>query len=141
MILTERAPLERLLPAVPARFRALVAVAAGTGLRWGEVAGLRWDAIDVAAGTVSVVRVAEEVSGHVRLKRYPKSRAGRTVPMTAFVVELLRTHGRDFPAGVEGLVFVARTGEPLKRTPHCASSPRRSPSSSARIPQVAASYE
>jgi integrase len=106
----------RLLPAVPDRYRALVALAAGTGLRWGEVVGLRWDAIDLVAEVVSVVRVAEEVSGQVRLKPYPKSRAGRrTVPLPRFVVDLLRSHRCDFEPGVEGLVFVAKTGEPLKR--------------------------
>lgn len=31
--------LTKLLPAVPDRYRALVALAAGTGLRWGECAG------------------------------------------------------------------------------------------------------
>jgi integrase len=106
----------RLLPAVPDRYRALVALAAGTGLRWGEAIGLRWDAIDLVGQAVSVVRVAEEVSGHVRLKPYPKSRAGRrTVPIPPFAVDLLEIHRRDFPAGIEGLTFVARTGEPLKR--------------------------
>jgi integrase len=106
-----RQQLAVLLPATPYRYRALIALAAGTGLRWGEVVGLRWDAIDLAAGVV--VRVAEEVSGHVRLKPYPKSRAGRrTVPLPPFVVELLRHHEREYPAGEKGLVFVARTGEP-----------------------------
>ena len=48
----------------------------GTGLRGGECAGLCWDAVDLHAVTVRVLRVAEEVSGHVRLKPYPKSKAG-----------------------------------------------------------------
>ena len=52
--------------------------------------GLRWDAIDLHAGMVSVIRVAEEVSGHVRLKPYPKSKAGRlTVPLPPFALDLL----------------------------------------------------
>lgn len=62
---------------MPERYRALVALAAGTGLRWGECVGLRWDLVDLAAGVVRVVRVAEEISGHVTLKPYPKSKAGR----------------------------------------------------------------
>ncbi|RAO23355.1 hypothetical protein MED15_01195 [Micromonospora noduli] len=107
---------DRLLPAVPDRYRALVAVAAGTGIRWGECAGLRWDAVDLAAGALRVVRVAEEVSGHVTLKPYPKSRAGRrTVPLPPFVVQALADHQQSFETGAEDLIFVARTGEPLKR--------------------------
>src|SRR3954465_9220454 len=66
-----------LLPPVPGRYRALVALAAGTGLRWGECVGLRWDAVDLVDETVRVIWVAEEVSGHVSLKPYPKSRPGR----------------------------------------------------------------
>lgn len=106
----------QLLPAVPDRYRALVGLAAGTGLRWGEVAGLRWDAIDLDLGVVSVVRVAEEVSGHVRLKPYPKSKAGRrTVPIPPFALDLLRGHQAAFTVGDEGLIFVASTGAALKR--------------------------
>jgi integrase len=77
---------------------------------------LRWDAIDLGEGVVSVIRVAEEISGHVRLKPYPKSKAGRrTVPIPPFALELLRTHQMAFPIGDEGLVFVASTGAALCR--------------------------
>lgn len=106
----------KLLPAVPDRYRALVTLAAGTGLRWGECAGLRWDAVDLAAAVVRVVRVAEEVSGHVTLKPYPKSRAGRrTVPLPPFVVQALTEHQHAFDPGEEGLIFVTRTGEAIRR--------------------------
>jgi hypothetical protein len=53
-----------------------VGLAAGSGLRWGECVGLRWDAVDLARGELRVVRVAVEVSGWVSDKPYPKSRAG-----------------------------------------------------------------
>lgn len=115
-VLTRDELAAKLLPAVPERYRALVALAAGTGLRWGECAGLRWDAVDLAAGVVRVLRVAEEISGHVSLKPYPKSKAGRrSVPLPAFVVELLTQHARDYPPGALDLIFTARTAEPLKR--------------------------
>lgn len=69
-----------------------------------------------AAGVVRVVRVAEEVSGHVRLKPYPKSKAGRrSVPLPPFVVQALTEHARDHEPGDQGLIFVARTGMALKR--------------------------
>src|SRR5262249_12527554 len=111
-----REQLAALLPATPDRYRALIGLAAGTGLRWGEAVGLRWDAIDLAAGVVRVVRVAEEGSGVVRLKPYPKAPASRrAVPLPPFFVELLRLHEKEYPVGEAGLVFVARTGEPLKR--------------------------
>jgi len=65
---------DRLLPAVPDRYRALVALAGGTGLRWGECTGLRWDCLNLQRKTVAVVRVAVEVAGTVTAKPYPKSR-------------------------------------------------------------------
>lgn len=79
---------DRLLPVVPNRYRALVALAGGTGLRWGECIGLRWDA--VTEGTLRVERVAVEVGGHVTCKPYPKSLAGlRDVPVPPMVRQLL----------------------------------------------------
>jgi integrase len=114
--ITREQLLDKLLPAVPHRYRALVALAAGTGLRWGECTGLRWDAVDLTAGVVRVVRVAEEISGHVTLKPYPKSKAGRRlVPLPAFVVQALTEHGRAYDTGNDDLIFVARTGAALKR--------------------------
>lgn len=106
----------KLLPAVPDRYRALVALAGGTGLRWGECAGLCWDAVDLQAGSLRVVRVAEEVSGHVRLKPYPKSKGSRrSVPLPGFVVQALTEHRQCFGNDSGEFVFVASTGQPLKR--------------------------
>jgi integrase len=62
------------------------------------------------------VRVAEEVSGHVTLKPYPKSRAGRrTVPLPPFAAQTLTWHRRCFGNHPDGLVFTTGTGQPLKR--------------------------
>jgi integrase len=107
---------DHLLPAVPERYRAPVALAGGTGLRWGECAGLCWDAVDLVGNLVRVVRVAVEVSGHVSEKPYPKSRAARrTVPLPAFVVDLLTEHRQRYPTGPQGLVFTSRTGTAVRR--------------------------
>jgi hypothetical protein len=43
----------RLLPAVPPRHRAVVATAAGAGLRWGEAVGLRTAALDLPGASSS----------------------------------------------------------------------------------------
>ncbi|MEV5738605.1 site-specific integrase [Microbispora rosea] len=112
-----REDLAVLLPHVPRRYRALVGLAAGTGLRWGECVGLRWDAVDLDAGTVRVERVAVEVAGTVTHKPYPKSKAGRReVPLPPFVVELLAAHRERYPAGPVGEVFTNAAGGPLRRT-------------------------
>ncbi|MGH3787489.1 MAG: hypothetical protein ACRDRG_13280 [Pseudonocardiaceae bacterium] len=76
----------KLLPAVPDRYQAIIATAAGAGLRWGEAAGLRLDALDLARARLAVIRTVVEVSGHTSFKRYPKSSAGRrTVPLPGWL--------------------------------------------------------
>jgi integrase len=107
----------QLLPAVPERYRGLVALAGGTGLRWGECVGLRWESVDLDANVVHVVRVAVEVAGSVTTKPFPKSRAGRrAVPLPPFVVAQLVRHRADFPPGPAGEVFTNEAGTPVRRT-------------------------
>ena len=108
---------DRLLPAVPERHRALVALAGGTGLRWGECVGLRWDAVNLDRGLVVVERVAVEVAGHVTPKPYPKSSAGsRAVPLPPIVANLLLKHREAYGAGPAGEVFFNEARTPLRRT-------------------------
>ena len=112
---------DRLLPAVPDRYRALVGLAGGTGLRWGECVGLRWDAVDLGSphsgGSVRVERVAVEVNGNVSDKPYPKSRAGRrVVPLPPFAVELLQAHRERYGTGPANEVFTNEAGGPVRRS-------------------------
>jgi integrase len=101
---------------VPDRYRALVGVGGGAGLRWGEAIGLRWDALDLDHAEAHIIRTATEVAGHVQVKPYPKSRAGRrVVPLPGFAVELLRTHAEAVPPGPTGEVFTNRAAGPLRR--------------------------
>lgn len=106
-----------LLPEIPPRYRALVALAAGCGLRWGECIGLSWNAIDLDGGMVKVGRVAVEVGGNVTMKAYPKSKAGRrSVPMPPFVVELLKQHRVLVTPRPDGSIFANEAGGPMRRT-------------------------
>jgi integrase len=107
----------RLLPAVPDRYRALVATAAGTGMRWGELAGLCEDALDPQRRTLQVIRTVVEVSGNTSFKPYPKSAAGRrTIPIPAWLRPTLLAHLESQPLGDHGLVFANQVGKPLRRT-------------------------
>jgi integrase len=106
----------RLLPQVPDRYRALVCVAAGAGLRWGECVGLSWDAVDLTARDVYVARVVVETPGRCELRNYPKSRAGvRRVPLPAFAVQALTRHREQYTFS-DDLVFSTRSGGPLRRS-------------------------
>jgi integrase len=105
----------KLLPVVPVEHRAIVSMAAGCGLRWGECAGLPWDAVDLDDAEVHVRQVVVVLSGRLDLRPYPKTRAGRrTVPMPGFVVAALRAHlGDRQPVG---LAFGTKTGTSLRRS-------------------------
>lgn len=116
-VITRRELRTQLLPAVPERYRALVATAGGTGMRWGELVGLCTDALDLDAGTVRVIRTVVEVAGHTSFKPFPKSRAGRrTVPLPSWVVTALREHLAAYPAEDGGLIFSNEAGGALRRT-------------------------
>ncbi len=63
-----------------------------TGLRRGEVAGLRWVDVDLASGRLMVRQQHTQV-GRAILVSEPKSKAGRrTVPLDPATVETLRYH-------------------------------------------------
>lgn len=107
----------RLVPAVPHRYRALVATAGGTGLRWGEVAGLCLDVLDLDQQILRVVRTVIEVAGRVSVKPYPKSSAGRReVPLPGWLAPILREHTQHHPPGQHGLIFTNTAGTPVSRT-------------------------
>jgi len=106
-----------LLPVVPDRYRGLVAVGGGAGLRWGEAAGLCADALDLDGARLRVIRTVIEVSGHTSFKPFPKTTAGRrTVPVPRWLVALLREHLEHYPRGEAGVVFANQVGGAYRRT-------------------------
>lgn len=107
----------KLLPAVPDFYRAVVATAGGAGLRWGEVAGLCLDAVDLDTGTLRVIRTVVEVGGQTWFKPFPKTSAGRrTVPLPPWLTGIIRGHLNQWPPMDEELVFANMAGKPLRRT-------------------------
>ncbi|WP_173264417.1 site-specific integrase [Streptomyces pacificus] len=76
---------------LPEYLRPVQQLAEETGLRFGELAGLRWCRVDLVSRRIQVREVLIEPRGHVKRKAYPKSDAGlRTVPLTETAVQLLR---------------------------------------------------
>jgi integrase len=61
------------------------------GLRRGEVCALRWRNVDLVTGQISVVESLEQTKSGLRFKS-PKSGKGRTVALSATMVEELRAH-------------------------------------------------
>jgi integrase len=70
----------------------LVDFVLGTGVRIGEACGLRWSAVDLAAGTVRIEATLIRVSGQgLAVQEVPKTTAGRrTLALPGFVLDLLR---------------------------------------------------
>lgn len=58
-----------------------------TGLRWGELAGLHWDRVDLGRGLLRVVETYDETE--VEIKAYPKGKRIRDVPLTPELVDRL----------------------------------------------------
>lgn len=105
----------QLAAAMPARFRALVLLAALSGLRWGELAALRRCDIDLTAGVVRVPRKLAVLRAGVQFGP-PKSQAGnRAVALPTAAVTELRAHMRLYvAAGDEALLFTGDKGGILR---------------------------
>lgn len=74
------------------RLEALYAVALACGLRQGEILGLRWQDLDLEAGTLAVRQQAQRVQGRWVFPE-PKTAAGRrSVTLPALAVDALRRH-------------------------------------------------
>lgn len=104
--------------AVPPRYRALVLLATFADLRWGELAGLRRENLDLETCEVRVVETVAELDAGGLLPETPKSRAGqRTVAFPAELVPELRWHMERFAEpGPRGAVFVGPQGGRLRRS-------------------------
>lgn len=101
---------------VEPRWQALILMAAYSGLRWGELAGLRQKHLDPLHKKVRVVEQLLEINGHLMFAP-PKTSAGvRTVALPPFLVEVMVEHvARYSQPGPDGLVFVMPEGTPLRR--------------------------
>jgi integrase len=107
---------DALAEAMPARYRALVIVGAGTGLRQGELFGLQVADVDFLRRALVVERQVQPVAGG-RPEVCPlKNRFSyRTVPLGMVVVEALAAHLQAFPAAGTEHVFTDARGRVLMR--------------------------
>lgn len=96
------------LDALDPRDRAVWATAAYAGLRRGELMGLQWQDVDLAAGVITVRRAYDPGSGELH---NIKSAAGqdRRIPITAALRELLLEHRMRAGARPRGFVFARRS--------------------------------
>ena len=84
---------------IPEHFHPMLIVAEETGLRWGELVGLRRCWVNFDDETIQVRETIIQVRGKTQRKAYPKSAAGcRTVPLSARAAHALKAHLEKFPA-------------------------------------------
>ena len=105
---------------VPSKWRLLFEVLAATGIRWGELAALRWCDLRLD-GSEPMLRVrralARPIAGQGPRFKVPKSKYGkRDIPLDATLARALRERRREsmFSAD-EDLVFPARGGSPIRQ--------------------------
>ena len=67
-------------------------LAVTTGLRRGEILGLRWGNVDLVAGTLTVVQSLEQTKDGLRLKTPKTQRSRRSVALPAMTTAALRLH-------------------------------------------------
>ena len=106
--------LDRLVEAMPDRWRAFVLVAAYSSLRFSELVALRVGRLELPRNRIRVEEKITEAS-HL-IAGVPKTaRSRRVVTLPDFVTFELAEHLRRYPPGPDGLVFTAPKGGPIRR--------------------------
>jgi integrase len=106
------------------RLEALYVLAVTTGLRQGELLGLKWDDVDLEAGTLRVRRTLTTAKGGPQLTAPKTKGSRRTVKLTQSAVKALRSHlehqldeidKADSLWRENGLIFASESGDPMDR--------------------------
>ena len=105
------------------RLEALWVCALTVGLRRGELLGLRWSDVDLAAGTLTVRQTLLRAGGQLHFAEPKTERSRRTVPVPEQTMALIRAHRRRqaaerLQAGERwqdfGLIFASTIGTPME---------------------------
>lgn len=112
-----RDQVEALADTIDPRYRALVVLGAGCGLRQGELFGLRVEDVDFLRREIRVRQQVQVIKGRGPVVVAVKSRASRrTIPAADAVLAELAEHMRKHRHPDSDLVFCSRSGKPLHRT-------------------------
>jgi integrase len=82
-----RGEVDAIVEHLNAPYRMAVLLAAGTGMRWGELAGLHWQRVNLATGLVDIVETWDPTAGQI--KAYPKGKLRRAVPAPQWLIRAL----------------------------------------------------
>jgi integrase len=102
-----------LAEALEDRYQALIFTAAYSGCRWGELAALMVDRLNVTNRTLDVFESLSEPNGRVVVGP-TKTGTRRTVAIPGFLVTMLEEHIARYP-NEQGFIFTSAEGAPLRR--------------------------
>lgn len=103
--------------AIDPQYRVLVHTAGWTGLRAGELAGLRWGDVDLMRGVLHVRRSVRDVNGNLEVGDLKTEQSRRTVSLPAFLKAMLTEHLTSAATGgtrADYYVFVMKGGGQLR---------------------------
>ena len=110
------AEVDALAEAVDPRYRAMIWLAGACGLRFGELAALRRDRIDLLHKEVRVAETITELVGGERFAGPPKTESGRrTVAIPSSIVPIVSEHLEMIAPEPDTLLFPAPEGGYLQR--------------------------
>jgi integrase len=100
------------------RLHALFALAVGTGMRQGELLGLKWQDINFEAGALAVHRSLAEVKGGFLMKEPKSAKSRRTITLPRIVLDALKDHRASMLAegNIIATIFCTRTGQYISRS-------------------------
>jgi integrase len=116
------AEFDRLIDAVPERYRLMVETAIETGMRWGELIALRPRHIDFLRRSLTVEETVVEVSKRhsptgerMLIKAYPKDNEPRTFAVRQEWLDAVAEHITAHRIGRDDLLFTTQAKTPLSR--------------------------
>jgi integrase len=113
---------ERLIAAIPDRYRALIVLGLASGARWGELVGLRRQRYNPLRKEIEIRESLHELNGREGGRFWldkPKTpQSVRTIALPQYAVDALNTHIDTFPpAGTiaDDLIFTTSRGSEIDR--------------------------
>ena len=105
--------------AIHPKFECLVWTAAASGLRFGELAGLTLEHVDLERRELRVIQALHDIKGQGPTLGPPKTESAvRTVPLADVIAKRLAVHVEQYVGSIERdeLVFTSLRGGPLLNT-------------------------
>jgi integrase len=94
------------------RWYPIYILALTTGMRQGEILGLRWEDVDFGNKTLSINQTVQDVGGHVTITQPKTKTSKRIVALSEFALQTLKEH-QDQVRINSGLLFTTSNETPI----------------------------